>query len=274
MSVERNPNLGHSQMRAKKHRLFLIRASIVLFFLAIIIFGLAIFSGSEKIKIQTILVSGNASVPTADILQITNQVLSGRYGYLFARNNFLLFPRFELKKALLTNFKILKEINISWEKWQVISIAVIERKPHSVWCGQEALVEKSDCYFVDKDGFIYSPAPLFSGSLFVKNYSTLADNPLGQSFLLTEKYWAVFNLIQFLETRDLKVVTVSLSGSDFTFTLDNGLKIIFTDQAGFNVPFENLLTAIETGSLDLNKRVGEISYVDLRFPNRIVIGKK
>ena len=72
MSLTRNLNLGSSPARLKKRRLFFVRFYIILFLLLIIILTLAILSGHEKVKINNIIISGNAAVSTEKILEIVN----------------------------------------------------------------------------------------------------------------------------------------------------------------------------------------------------------
>jgi hypothetical protein len=274
MSATRNPNLGPSVIRAKRRRLFLIRLLIIIFFLLAIVLGLAIFSGHEKVKIQTITVSGNAAVPTDDILVIVNQALSGRYGQLFAKSNFLIFPRFQIKADLLREIKTIKEVDISWANWQEINISIVERKPYSVWCG-ESPVLASTCFLVDKTGYVYSPAPASFGNLFVRDYGYLsAGDPLGQYYLPRETCTKIFNLINLLEQNNLKVIAVSDDGFDYKFILDSQIEIIFNGKSDLDASFTNLFSAITNKSLDLAKDGASISYIDLRFANKIVIGKK
>jgi cell division septal protein FtsQ len=272
MSVVRNPNLGPSHMRQRRRRLFFIRFYIILFFLLAIIFGLAILSGHEKVKIKNILVTGNASVSTEEILTVVNKNLIGRYWYLFARSDSTIFPRFAIKKELLENILTIKDAHISWEDWQAISVVVTERKPHSVWCGADYKAVDTPCYFVDKEGLIYSDAPTFSGSIFIKDYSllTATSTPVGEHFLSPSSYQEIFNLIQILEERNMKVIAVSYDGKDYRFILESGPEIIFNVKDSFS----NLFTALETKSLDLEKDSANIKYLDLRFSNKIVIGKK
>ncbi len=291
MSATRNPNLGPSPMRVRKRRLFFIRFLIILFFLLVITFTLAIFSDHEKVRIKTINISGNAAVQTDTILAIVNRDLAGRYWYLFSRSNSLIFPRFQIKADILRELRTVKEVDISWTDWQSISITITERKPHSIWCGlipPEGLTSNSleavgtECFFVDKTGYIYSGAPTFSGSMFVKDYGLFEqkDNvsastyPIGLYFLLSSQYTKIFNLIDSLDQNNLNVVSVSFDGFDFKFALEEGFTIIFNNKNDFDSSFSNLFTAIETKSLDLTKDVSTISYIDLRFDNKIVVGKK
>ena len=270
MSVKRNPNLGPSQMRMRRRRLFLIRTSIILFFLLVIILGLAIYSGHEKVKIQTILVSGNAAVSSDAVLATANEVMAGRYFYLFARNNYLIFPRWEILERLLYEYRTIKEIDVSWESWQTISISIVERKPHSVWCG-----DSNQCFFVDKEGYIYSQAPSFSGTMFVKDYGNVSTSTgeIGQNFLSKQTYTQIFTLIDILDQKNMKVISVSFDGSDYKFTLENGPEIVFNNKNTFELSFQNLFSAIETGNLDLEKEANLIKYIDLRFDNKIVVGR-
>ncbi|OHA46176.1 MAG: hypothetical protein A2541_00625 [Candidatus Taylorbacteria bacterium RIFOXYD2_FULL_36_9] len=276
MSAIRNPNLGPSQLRTKRRRLFFVRLVIIIFFLLVVIFGLAIFSGNEKVKIQTIIVSGNTTISSDAILAIANRDMTGRYGYLFAKNNFIIFPRFQIKESILKEFKTVKDVNISWTGWQKISIIISERRPHSVWCRNDINVVERECLFVDKEGYIYSQAPTFSGSMFIKNYGNISTStdPLGQYFLPTKTYIQIFTLIDNLDQNNLKVIAVSFDGFDYKFVLEMGPTIIFNDKNSFDSSFANLFSAIETKNLDLIKEADNINYIDLRFDNKIVIGKK
>ena len=281
MSATRNPNLGPSHMHARKRRLFLIRFYIILFFVFVIVFGLAIFSGNEKVKIQTIIVSGNAAVSSDTVLAIANRDMVGRYWYLFSRANSLIFPRFQIKKDLLKEIKTISDVGISWDNWQQISITITERRPHSVWCGNDMRISGS-CFFVDKYGYIYSEAPTFSGSIFIKDYGLSAQagnvststSAVGQYFLSRQTYSKVFNLIDNLDKNSIKVVAISFDGTDFRFVLESGPTIVFTNKDNLDPTFQNFFTAIETKNLDLDAEADIISYIDLRFDNKIVVGKK
>jgi hypothetical protein len=276
MSVTRNPNLGPSQMRQRRRRLFFIRFYIILFLLLVLIFSLAILSGHERVKIQTITVSGNAAVSADDIIAIAKRDMTSRYGYLFSKSNSLIFPRFKIEADLLKEIKTINEVNINWNNWQQISIVVTERKPHSVWCGADIKAIEPECFFVDKQGYIYSQAPVFSGPMFIKNYLEISTStsPIGQYFLPPQKYLQIFSLIDLLDQKNINIVYFLFDGTDFRFGLDSGPEIIFNDKNKFELSFGNLFQALDTGTLDLVKDSINIKYIDLRFDNKIVVGKK
>lgn len=281
MKASRNSNLGPSHLRAKKRRLFFVRSGIVLFFFLVLLFGLAIFSGHEKVIIKEISIQGNISVSENDILNIFNQNTAKRYWHLFAKKNFLIFPRLQIKQALLSEIKTIQNLNISWAGWGKVQIAIDERKPHSVWCGNDSKALDQSCFFVDKDGYIYSKAPIFSGSVFIKNYGDCADcEPIGKYFLNKFLYTELFNLISILAENNLKVISLIYEEGNFKFVLESGPILIFNNansqfgENDFERVFMNLFTAIATKDLDINAEAENIEYIDLRFANKIVIGKK
>jgi hypothetical protein len=230
---------------------------------------LAILSGHDRVKIKKIIISGNAAVSADEILTIASRDLIGRYWSLFAKSNSLIFPRWQIKEDILTEIKTVKDLDISWEDWQTISIALTERKPQAVWCGSDPTINPS-CSFLDKSGLIYRPAPIFSGNLFIKNYG----QPTGDFFLPTEKYLVITDLINQLIEKNLRVIQVFFDGVDYRFTLETGPIIIFSSTGDPSLSFRNLWAAIATNNLDLIQESASINYVDLRFENKIVIGKK
>lgn len=291
MTVTRNPNLGPSSIRARKRKQFLTRAYVVTFFLAVVVFSLAIYSGNEKVIVKEINISNNAAVPSNDILAIVDRDMAGRYGYLFSRNNFFIFPRFQIKADILNEIKTVKDVKVSWDGWQKISIVVQEREPHSVWCGNEQDITDQKCFFVDDGGYIYSEASTFSGNLFIRGYgvldliddtgtSTEVVDPIGKNYLPTEIYTGLFKFITLLENRNLRVNILSYTGIDFQLTLETGPVIIFnfkndsTDKPGVSLAFVNFFAALDGKNLDLLNDVSLIDYIDLRFENKVVVGKK
>ena len=186
-------------------------------------------------------------------------------------------------KLAVENIKTIKDVDVSWKNWQTISINITERKPHSVWCGNDIKIVDTTCYFVDKEGYIYSQAPIFSGTMFTKSYGPLIYNQIpnldktqviGNYFLPSETYVQIFNLIQMLDQNNRKVISLSCDGADYKFILEQGPVIIFNNKNNFLLSFQNLFSAISTKNLDLDKDAGKINYIDLRFDNKIVVGKK
>ena len=84
----------------------------------------------------------------------------------------------------------------------------------------------------------------------------------------------ITDLINQLIEKNLRVIQVFFDGVDYRFTLETGPIIIFSSTGDPSLSFRNLWAAIATNNLDLIQESASINYVDLRFENKIVIGKK
>ncbi len=259
-----------AERRAKQRRLFWVRLYIIVFFVLVFVFGLAILSGQDFWTIKTYLVQGNNTIPTSRILEIANENTRGRYLALYARNNFLIYPREKIEQAIEKEFKTVKNIEVGWQSWQVVSINIVERKPYAVWCGEHINTDQA-CYFIDHSSFVFDKAPNFSGPIYLKFFGPVSE----EGFYFKDEFTLLNSLIKKLSDSGLEVRTVDFDGHDFTFYLSSGVKIIFNDRnGGFVKNFDNLFLALNSGNLDLHKNTESLDYVDLRFESRVVIGKK
>lgn len=271
--MKRNPNLVRSPQRARRRRLFWVRFSIVLFFLLAIIFSLAILSGHERVKIQTVSVSGNSLVSTPAILATVNRDLAGRYSYLFSRSNSLIFPRLAIKQDLLTEFKTIASLDIDWVNWQTLKIQIKEREPHSIWCGEDIAIVSTDCYFVDNTGYIFSHSALETSNLFVRDYGRLATSTdiISNNFLTSERYIKIFSIIKILENNGIKVGKLYFDGVDIKLTLDTGIVFILNERVNLETAISNLFLTINKKEVVLDKNI--INYIDLRLDGKVIVGK-
>jgi len=273
MNPRKNPNLGVSQVRAKKRRLLKIRLTIIFGVLFFVIIGLALLSGIDKTKISNIKISGNIAVGRQEIEDIVNTDLSGRYFYLFSKRNSLIFPRFFIEKDLANTIKRFEGVNVEWSDLNTITITVKERKPFSLWCGNN-LLKTEDCYFMDETGYIFGVAPIFSGNAFVKNFGGISSNfPIGENFLNPLTYLELNKFIDSISGLGFRSGTLFYNGDDFSLVLENGIEIKFSDKIGFQSAFDNLSSAINANQIDLALGSEKIKYVDLRFGDKVLVGK-
>lgn len=272
--AEKNYSLGSAARRARRRRLFLVRFTIITLGFLVALIGLALFSGWQKIVIHEVKIVGQAALAETEIKDIVERDLGGRYLYLFSRRNFLIFPRLMIKRDLLAELPILQTVDVSWNGWGKILITVVEKRPEAVWCGAKPETGEQ-CFFLDKTGLVYDLAPDFSGGMYLRYYAPiLAGSPL-RARPLTEGIFQYFNrLIKILFDEGIVVEQIYFDGRDYTFILTDGLKIIFNDREGLSQPFNNLLIALRAGELDLSEaQRKKIAYLDLRFDNKVIVGK-
>lgn len=272
MKTKTSSHFGLKRLKEKRRKLFLIRFYIVLFIFLFSIFGLALLSGQPKFVITDVVVENTSLASVDEIKKRVESHLTGRYGYLFAKNNVLIFPRFSIKADLLSQYKIFEKVNLSIENWQTLKIQVIEYGPAAVWCGETVNLDKADCYFMNENGYIFYNTNTVTGNLFIKYYGLLKNQiPLGQYFLPTVEYKKLTDLIQIFKNNDIRVVTVLVDSTDYHLYLESGLELIFARQNDLWQSVDNMFTAVNSGEVNLQDKT--LKYLDLRLVDKVIVGR-
>lgn len=140
-----------------------------------------------KLLISKTVVEGNKTVSDFDIREVVNGKLAGKFLNLYPRRHALLYPREEVKKALAKAFPRLRTIELSQPNLRELNIVVTERRGDYLWCHVKsaeadhvASPPDNDCYFADDTGFVFSPAPRFSNSLYFEFITASSTNPIGR----------------------------------------------------------------------------------------------
>ncbi len=264
--------LKHSRQKRSRERqkhFLIIFVGILFLFILFIGFFAWVFS-QERFLIKNINVYGNSVVQTEDIIKIINKEDSGKYLFLFKKQNIFIYPRNITEDRLLEELKRIKTVEIKRKGLDTLEIYITEYKPKYLWCGeyikQNGLNINENCYFMNKEGYIYAKAPFFSGNVFLEWYTQkLNDNPVG-SFMLNE---SVFNKLITLKDViqsmgfDLIKITEQKEG-DYAFIINGGSKILFN----INQDSTRLIDTLDSvlGEISKNKT---FEYIDLRFGNKV-----
>ncbi|MFC1615006.1 cell division protein FtsQ/DivIB [Patescibacteria group bacterium] len=253
----------------EKGRLFARKMGFIFVGLLFITGILAWQSGNEKALISEINISGNEVTNEKDIRKITQREMSGKYGWLFHRDNIFIYPKRNIEKELFALDKRIQEINIYRDSLTGIAIEVSERKPRYVWCESAHEEEVADnCFFLDDEGYIFAKAPQFSGSVFFEFYGTrdFADNPLGNTFFEKSEFEKFVALKNEMERFNFEPVAfMEKEKGDFNILLKDGVNIMFNKNQDIDVQLENLNSVAET----INSSNKQLEYVDLRFGNKV-----
>jgi len=256
-----------------KKKVFVIRSGVVVLSLLVLLISLSFLSKYSKLLISEINVSGNSVVSTDDILGVVERNLSGAHFWLFSKRNIFLYSKKKIESEIRTEFKKIKDIDISLMDFKNLSLEVTERKPNSMWCGVEFNLASTDCYFLDGDGFIYSNAPDFSGNVFFKVYGPLPskNDPIGQNFLPVSKYQnqTFFNGVV-LQGGLESVALLKLPDNDVEIYFEGGGKAIFNLNQNINKVSNDLISILNDDNFKnlFNDGERQLDYIDLRFDNR------
>ncbi len=280
------------ELKQKKRKIFIRKLIIfgVLFFIVLI--GLSLATRISRLNINEIEVVGNKVIDTEKIQEVARGEMSGYYAWLFPKTNLFLYPKTKIKNKLSDAHKRLTDIDVSVSRQKMI-VSVSERSPEYTWCGEVPPVEEKEeeCFFLDKEGYIFDEAPYFSGEVYFKFYGIIesksdkkieevsggALSPTGQYVALGyfEKLIALKNVLKEIDLSPIVIyieegenLKIFLSRDQ---VLTNGPYVTIKKNSDFQKMAENLKAAIETDPLKskFKNEYSKLEYIDLRFGNKV-----
>ncbi|MFA6999526.1 MAG: FtsQ-type POTRA domain-containing protein [Candidatus Paceibacterota bacterium] len=250
-----------------------------------IIFALSYFSSYPKILINKITISGNSIIDTKDLENNVNEKLSGKYLYLFARANFLIYPHKKIYNGLIAKFPRIEKLKVTREGINTIHIEVVERAGSYLYCGLSIPENKKDigenCYFVNNNGLIFDKAPYFSGDVYFKYYTSIkgdTDNPLGSQMFPIERFHELVRFIDGVTSLGFKpaYLVIDSKGIYSLYIKSMGSnpnpKIIFKEDNNLVNIIDNFSTAMSKKEFanEIKGKYDTLSYIDLRFKNKVL----
>lgn len=279
--------LGNSpklnELREQKKNKVKRKFIFILVIFIIFITGCIFLSNWKDINIQTINISGNKIVDTADIEKIVNENISGKYLYLIPKSNGLLYPKNKILKEINEKYKRIESIDINTKDFQSLDISITENKAHYTWCGSVPFTQTDDnkeqCYFLNNEGYVFDTAPYFSGNVYTRFYGSIKTkdyNPIG--FYFSPKNFN--NLILLQDTLDkinLEVYSIFVKDDgDTEIFLGKSLsndnpKILFKTEDNILNIIQNLKASVSADPLKsrIEKEYSSLLYIDLRFDNKV-----
>lgn len=268
----------------RKNRSRIIRKIILSFlFLLVFIFGAAYFSRLDQFKIKSIETEGLSVIDENEIIDYINNKISGKYFYLFEKSNFFIYPQNEIYEGILKDFVRVEKLSIDNSVFNTLKIKIKERSGVYLYCGESIPKEEDmlgeNCYFVNGEGYVFDKAPYFSGDIYFKFYlKKEKDNPIDTNILESEDFVKIIKFIENIESIGLSPVYIKLNkGSDNYVFLekrenDKNPFIVWLDEDPLDIVFENLSLAMSKSEFanEINSKYDLLSYIDLRFDNKVI----
>lgn len=257
--------LARKRQARRKRQLFALSSLLVLFVLIVFI------SRLERFRIADISVTGANVIGVDVVTEFTKDVLGGYYLWLIPRDNALIYPSHELKRALANKFPRFSSVKLSLEGLERLAVSVVEREPFALYCGEATSIEAATCYFLDEGGFIFDFAPAFSdGVYFVYADSVPAENPRGRQFLPAPEFRGLVQFIERLPELGLKPLTIKLSQEYFDVALSRDAHLLFNKQSDLVVIYSNLKTFINSDAIRAQADfLDKVTELDLRTENKV-----
>lgn len=231
------------------------------------------FCLSPLLTITEVSIIGASRVPQTRLLDTVETILRQKYGKIFAKNNFLFFPRKEIQEVLLQQYPLLSTVEITRKFPDQITIQVTEKPYLLLWCSN------GPCYQLDAKNRPYSSERLLytlyePWRLMVIDTSALpvtseASFDIAQEYLHSfASYYSIFP----------KAISLSLKPQAFTPSkFSRELRV--ATEAGFDVllsldiPPEDSLSALRAFLDRRNEDVlvtnKPLVLIDLRVPGRL-----
>jgi len=238
----------------------------VLFFISLAVLGLT----TEKVRIKDVVVSGNSSVSTDNIMKIVDDEINKNYLWIIPTDNILLLHRAEIKNQILDNFKKIGSVRILINGIDEIEIVVIVRESKNLWC-KGTPADAKDCYFMDSDGFVFEEAPGFSEDAFPEYFGLITGgNPVGQ-FYFKDNFKNISSLYNTLKKMSFwPKYFNALDEHEYEIYILGGGKILINDKRSFESSLINLQALVNNGYIKNDaESLNKIKYVDLRFGNKV-----
>lgn len=263
-------NIGASLNR-KRQASFLKKLFVyfifTLFFVFFGVWGLT----TDKARIKSIVVLGNITIATEDIMNSADSEINQYYLWIIPTNNILLLRSDEIESKILNDIKKINSVKVMIDGIDKIEISVTERQSRDLWCMGNPTVPK-DCYFMDVDGFIFEQSPIFSEDSFPKYFGLIAENnPIGQTYF-KNNFRNIAGLFNGLKNISFNPKYFNaLDEHEYEIYLSGGGKILVSDSKSFESSLINL-QALVSNEYIKNDAVSlkKIKYIDLRFGNKVV----
>ena len=269
------------RMRKKRNRFFFIIFFVL--FIGLVI-GLSYLSNYKKVVISNIVVEGTHIIDSNEVRNQIQKDLSGKYLYLFSKNNVFIYPKFFIEKNLKSTFPRIDDLSIRLDGLNTLKVNIGERTGSYMYCGgsmpTDSILKGDNCYFINNDGYIFDVAPYFSGNIYFKFYAPLtnSENPLGQSVLEKENFRQIIAFYDGLLEMGLHPVSVSFEDEErYTFHLlqrPDGVEpeVLFKKENDTKTIFDNLALAMKKEEFrnQIISKYSTLSYIDLRFDNKVL----
>lgn len=280
-------NILPKEIRLARRRKF--RRKVLMLFLVFIflIAGLAIFSNSKLMRIENIEISGAEVLSPEQIKDFIKEETNGQILLIFSKKNYLFLPVGMTERAIMKEFPRIEDIHGVKTNKNTISFSITEREEKYLWCGAvpvfgEVLAD-TECYFTDKTGFVFSKAPLFSGSIYFRFFNNIDNaDPIGNYVFEPAEFEKLLYFVRLVN--EIGLTPISLSFEDEDGTSPNYAIYFKKDYLGKTIPpkiifkkdFEpekiaNNLNSIFSLPEFLEKFESEsgIEYIDLRFNGKV-----
>jgi cell division septal protein FtsQ len=256
--------LPQSKIKARKRRRR-NRITAVAVVAVLVLFGLSIaLFRAPFLRVTAIAVTGAQTLNAEEIKQFVQQRIAGTYGWVYPKDDILLYPQTLIEHDLAAAYPVLKLVEVHADNFHTIGVVLHERQPAALWCAV-------DCYVMDENGVVYAPAQGTSTDQYVAYGGATVGEKLPKQYLTLERFQALAALVAALSQVEsgnkVRQVIIDEMG-DARAYFQNDFVLIFSNKDQTGDVFERLSLARKAAPLE-GKSLGDFEYIDLRFGDKL-----
>ena len=261
---------SEQSLSRRRHRRKIWRRNLLIAVVVIIVAGVSSLFFLPSLMITGVNVSGTAIVSSDAVVQSTENILAGRYLFIFPKSDTLVYPKNEIVSSLEKQFPAINSVKISRGGFHGLNIAISERQPAALWC--TGFSTSSPCDLMDATGFIFAPAAEISGPSYLRFLDQLATSspPIGQYYLPAADFQSLFAFLDNLPTLNLQPATIEpLAPSDWQVNLVSSGSLYVSGSESYDDTFANLSTLLSNPTFKSQFTTQKLEYLDLRYGTKI-----
>lgn len=263
MLPKRKVILKSPRLQKKKRIRILVKIFIVIFIISVFFVGVYFLLRVHFLTISDVVVSGTEVINPSDIKEKTNSILSGSSYFFIPMRNILFYPKSNIENSLKGSFGRIESLSVGLDK-NILNINIIEKKAFALWC-------RDSCYFLDRAGNIFSPAPDFSGNVYKVFSGGIDGDPLRKIFLGENAISAIKKIYDASETLGLPITTINASSTkEIRLKSMSGTTLVVDLSENPDDVISNLGAVINSDDFKLGRvSINNLEYIDLRFGSKI-----
>lgn len=271
----RSHTLKSARLKERRRKVFIGRIVVTVFCVSVL-WGLVFWlSNLPTVTISDIVVSGNISVQSQDIVAEAQKSLTGRYFFTVPKASIFFYPKGAILKDVNDLFPRIASAEIGWKNFHTIEIKVSERVPAALWCETPAPESTmgAGCFYLDSTAFIFAPETISSSTpeAFIKFYGPLSSStPIGQTYHSADYLKNHMNFANNLSLAGFSVIsfTERINGVSETM-LSGGQRLIFADDTDLSIALGNFESLVSNPAFKSAGTFAKLDYIDLRFGNKL-----
>lgn len=259
------------KIQQKKKRWILTYAALTFFVAAGGVVGIYFVSRASFAVIHSVEVLGAETTDAEKMKEIADNMITGSMWDIVAKKNLLFYPKSEIEQKIEESDLSVRDADFKLSSG-TLKILVEERKPAFLWCAPEG----EQCFYMDKEGFIYKEAPEFKGSAYFIYRGELDGSPLGRTYLNQRKLAALEEFRSGTEALGLKLLAAEAGKENVVnFECEKGFTVIVNAGKDLARQLDNLKSVLLSQNFQKQSgNLSDLSYIDLRFGDKVYFKNK